>query len=326
MIETPQAFLNKYQGQSLLFNTADPSLRGECVQSVCFFVSENGFPVIWADAAEWWNHRNNRYEYIANTPDAVPQPGDIIIWSSALPGSGGAGHEAVCLYPLPGTGTFVSVDQNWGGKTVHAVTHNYSYVLGWMRMKQDAPAPAPAPQPAAVQPTQTQENEMIVNADQATKIYKMLRPNGNPSQAEIDSTVNHRSFAQFVNDAQNEVNQRDANLRSQADQLANISNQINAQNQTITELRNTIQSSEVSNSDKQKALDEALTKVAQQNAELTTLHDQIAQLQTALPTATPDAPSADPTDPKAKFSLSSLNPFITAFKLYLTAKNKVSKS
>jgi hypothetical protein len=100
------------------------------------------------DAAEWWysGALPEHYERIANTPSAVPRTGDIIVWDRNLPNSGGAGHIAVCLYPLPGTGTFVSVDQNWGGKTVHAVTHNYNYVVGWLRIKgQAAPAPAPTP-------------------------------------------------------------------------------------------------------------------------------------------------------------------------------------
>ena len=70
-------------------------------------------------------------------------------------------------------------------------------------------------------PQQPQGDEMIANHDQAQKLYKMLRPNSNPSSDELNSTAGRRSFAQFINDAQNEVAQRDAHLKRQAE-LANI--------------------------------------------------------------------------------------------------------
>jgi hypothetical protein len=147
---SPQQFLNKYQGQSLLWAPAPAreSLRGQCVQAICFYVWENAKPVLWMDAAQWWysSALPEHYERIANTPTAVPQAGDIIVWDRNLPNSGGAGHIAVCLQPLPGSGTFISVDQNWSGKTVHAVTHNYQYVIGWLRIKGASPAPTAQPQ------------------------------------------------------------------------------------------------------------------------------------------------------------------------------------
>jgi hypothetical protein len=289
---SPQAYLNTYNGQSLLYlpRPDRESLRGQCVQAVCFFVHANNRTVIWADAYNWWTNRVADYDYIANSATAVPQPGDIIIWGPTLPNSGGAGHIAVCLYPLPGTGTFVSVDQNWGGKFVHQVTHNYNYVVGWLRIRGVNAAPAPAPQPQGAE-------EMISNQDQAAKVYKMLRPNGAASQAEINGTVGKRSFAQFVNDAQPEIIARDANLLQQNQSLANMSGTINAQNQTITDLSTKLQSASASGEEKQKALDEALAKIASQNADITTAHDELKDLQTALP----QAPLTEPEKPKSSF-------------------------
>lgn len=300
-----QQYLDKYQNQSLLWaaNKAREYLRGQCVQGVCFFVAENGKPVIWADAYQWWSGGlfPEHYDRIPNSADAVPQPGDIIVWGPNTPGSGGAGHIAVCLQPRPGTGTFVSVDQNWGGKTIHTVIHNYNNVVGWLRIKGQAPAPAPAPSA----PAQTQGDEMIANADQAIKAYKMLRPNGQPSQDEINGTAGRRTFAGFLNDAQGEINQRDANLRNQAEQLANMSNTINAQNAAITDLNAKLNDANLSNAQKQAALDEAITKMATTNAELTTCHDQIKDLQDVLPTANPEPAKVDQsgTEPEQKPSL-----------------------
>lgn len=294
---SPQQYFDTYQGQSLLYapSAARESLRGQCVQSVCFYVAANGKPVIWADAHDWWDKRmfQDQYDYIENTATAVPQPGDIIIWGSALPGSLGGGHIAVCLLPLPGTGTFISVDQNWGGKTVHKVTHNYSYVVGWLRMKgvvfggMGGGSATTTPAQGGV--------EMIENENQARQAYGMLRPNGTPSADEISSTAGKRTWAQFANDAQGEVNQRNANLAAQAQQLVNASAQINTQNQAITDLTTKLHDSDATAQEKQAALKEALTTITSTNNELATAHDQIKELQTAVQTGPqPAAPAAEP--------------------------------
>lgn len=235
---TPQQYLDAYQGQSLLYNQSDPSLRGQCVQAVCFYVTRNGKPVIWADAYQWFAGAQfpDAYERINNTPDAVPQPGDLIVWGPTLPGSGGAGHIAVCLQPLPGTGTFISVDQNWGGQTVHKVTHTYAYIVGWLRFKNAVAALSSVSTPTQAQ--QTEGDEMITTQDEAVKLYKMLRPNyAGPTQDELNATVNKRSFAQFLNDAQNEVTSRDTQLQSLETQLTTDASEIGQLHQTIADLQ-----------------------------------------------------------------------------------------
>ena len=76
------------------------------------------------------------YNRVANQPwnaKQVPPRGAIIIWSGQQPGSGGFGHIGV-VDSAWGSG-FKSYDQNWGGTYVHAVNHNYSYILGWLVKK-----------------------------------------------------------------------------------------------------------------------------------------------------------------------------------------------
>jgi len=51
--------------------------------------------------------------------------------------------------------------------------------------------------------------EMIANTDQAIKAYKMLRPNGGGSENEIAGTAGKRTFAEFLNSAQAEIEIRD---------------------------------------------------------------------------------------------------------------------
>lgn len=276
---TAQEYLNTYQGQSLLYapSPAREYLRGQCVQAVCFYVTANGHPVEWADAYYWRRLADqypDQYEWIDNTTSAVPQPNDIIIWNTALAGSGGSGHIAVCL--SANFNNFVSVDQNWGGKTVHAVTHNYNQVAGWLRFRSAAPAQAPAPAPAAA--VTSGGDEMIANADQAHKAYQLLRPNGGGSLDEINATAGKRSWIGFANDAQGEVAARNAAIKGQADQLGNMQGIINNQNATITDLTTKLTDSATSAQEKQAALTEALTKIASDNADMATAHDTILDL------------------------------------------------
>ena len=76
---------------------------------------------------------------------------------------------------------------------------------------------------------------MITTSDQAQKIYRLLRPNGGGSSAEIRGTVNRRSFAKFLNDAQPEVKARDAGIKSlkaKSDKLSKTVSTLQAQGRT----------------------------------------------------------------------------------------------
>lgn len=139
--------IQRYNGQSLLWapSPAREYLRGQCVQQICFYVTDNGLPMAWADAKDWWNHPalTGRFDFITNNPNdanQVPPRGAVLIWNGAMPGSGGAGHIAIMDH-TNGPNSFISFDSNWGGKTCHFVQHNYSYLIGWMVPKASTPAP-----------------------------------------------------------------------------------------------------------------------------------------------------------------------------------------
>lgn len=303
---TLDQFVASRNGQQNISFDGVAANAGQCVQLVAFYVRDViGKQVIWADAFQWWatNRYPEDYDRIPNTPTAVPQRGDIIIWGGSLPNSGGAGHIAICLQPYPGTGTFMSFDSNWGGKYAHQVTHNYSYVVGWLRPK-NAPAPV----------VQGGDDEMIPNPDMAAKVYHMLRPNGGANQDEINATAGKRSYNAFVNDAAPEVAARDANLREQANILQNQQNIINQLNQTITELRAMASQDALKDVELAKQLDDSHGKIALLTTDLETAHDQLAQLQAALPT--PLSTATPPTEAQA----SALTRFI-AFLERLLKKN-----
>lgn len=73
------------------------------------------------------------YERIPNTPEFVPQKGDIMVWGQGI---GQWGHVAICTGEGDTT-WFESYEQNWGGKNepVELIKHNYNHVLGVLRPK-----------------------------------------------------------------------------------------------------------------------------------------------------------------------------------------------
>jgi hypothetical protein len=273
-------FIPWAEGQGSLLWAPSPAreyLRGQCVQLVCYYVNMvYHLDVIWDDAAGWYSdgRLSNEYDRIANNPgdpNQVPQRGDIIVWNTSLPGSGGAGHIAICLSATPGALTFISLDQNWGGKTPHQVTHNWSYVLGWLRPRGQA-APAPVPQAPAPAPTPAPQggDEMIADANQARQAYGLLRLDGNVSQDEINGTAGRRSWVQFAGHAVPEVTARNQHF-------VDMQTTINNQNSTITDLTGKLTDSTATAAEKQAALTESLQKIASDNADLATLHDKIAE-------------------------------------------------
>lgn len=68
--------------------------------------------------------------FIKNTPDGVPERGDVVIWSTPP-----YGHIAIFLDG--GSTTFRSFDQNYpSGTPCHIQTHNYNNVLGWLKAER----------------------------------------------------------------------------------------------------------------------------------------------------------------------------------------------
>lgn len=114
-----------------------------------------------------------------------------------------------------------------------------------------------------------QEVEMITTREQAIVMYKLLRPNGHPTEGEITGTVNRRSFAGFCQDAGIELQQRDARLAAQGANIQELHN-------TIAQLHELIRTAEVTNA---TSLADYQAKLADKVAELSTAEARMAELQ-----------------------------------------------
>lgn len=139
-MKTYSQFINDHVGKAVDY---DRVAGAQCVDlAKCYlkevFGLESG---AWGDAHSWYDNYNNiptlrdNFTRIKNTPDLVPQKGDIGVWDSEL-SSGGWGHIAVCT----GEGDinhFYSYDQNWNGRhdPCAKVYHTYSHFAGVLRPK-----------------------------------------------------------------------------------------------------------------------------------------------------------------------------------------------
>lgn len=131
-------FLNKYNGKFV--EVVDSSNYAQCFDLAIQWCIELGLPSnIFAGlmyAYEIWSPStaiaSNNFEYILNTPDAIAQVGDLIVWGKTY---GPAGHVAICT-TISDINHFQAFSQNDPtGQPAILKDYNYNHVLGWLRYK-----------------------------------------------------------------------------------------------------------------------------------------------------------------------------------------------
>ncbi|GEM_PF-3436271 len=135
-------FINKYEGKFVDVDGFPSSNKYQCTDLYRTYVKEVlGYPQSppVEGAKDIWNSYLPEYfTRIENTPDGVPQKGDIVIFGTGL---GKWGHVSIFLEG--NTSRFTSLDQNYPtGSPVHRQGHTYSAVIGWLRpidKKMDTP-------------------------------------------------------------------------------------------------------------------------------------------------------------------------------------------
>jgi CHAP domain len=141
MLDALDVFIARYHNRPIDF---DGNYGYQCMDLYRQYVQEAlGFPQSpgVAGAADVYDHYLTDYfDRFENTPEALPQRGDIIIWrrvDDGLPD----GHIAIFI-----SGdllTFTSFDQNSPhGSYCHYRDHQYTNVHGWLRPKQPPIVPS----------------------------------------------------------------------------------------------------------------------------------------------------------------------------------------
>lgn len=127
---TLSEFVTKWTGKKCDF---DGFYGGQCVDLYRQYVQEclgvPQSPGVQGAKDIWDNYLTEYYDRIPNTPEGVPQPGDIMIWGSKY---GQFGHVAVCI--SANTSSFTCFSQNDPVGTL-CITKKYtawSALLGWL--------------------------------------------------------------------------------------------------------------------------------------------------------------------------------------------------
>lgn len=110
-------------------------IKGQCVALYRLYLDALNVPQSppVSGARLIWNTVDTEYfERIPKSYSVVPQPGDIVIFS-AFPGNP-YGHVGMCTEAY--WWSFKSFDANWSvPKIARLENHNYTYVIGWLRLK-----------------------------------------------------------------------------------------------------------------------------------------------------------------------------------------------
>lgn len=124
-----QQFLNQYNGK---FVDYDGAYGNQCFDLVNKWSTTLGYrPFGGLYASGIYSQPQGNYSQIPNSPTAVPQAGDIIVWNNRY--GGGFGHTGIATGEGD-TNYFVSFDQNYPtGSPSKPVRHSYDGVIGWLR-------------------------------------------------------------------------------------------------------------------------------------------------------------------------------------------------
>ena len=126
-------FVKKYDGKQVEV-AGSIGAENQCVDLVNLYIRDMwGKKIIeWTNAKDFPSKLYDGYEYIKNTPDGVPNRGDVIVWGSGA--GGGYGHIAIVLEAT--VNSFKSFDQNWSTKEYCKIeNHRYNNVIGWFHPK-----------------------------------------------------------------------------------------------------------------------------------------------------------------------------------------------
>ena len=129
-------FINKYQGRGVDVDGFPDGNKYQCTDLWRAYVKEVlSFPqsrAIKGAKDIWTTFLPGFYEQIENTPDGVPQAGDVIVWGASY---NSYGHVAVFTDGTAATFTCFSQNDPPGALCGLRKYKSYKGVLGWLRPK-----------------------------------------------------------------------------------------------------------------------------------------------------------------------------------------------
>jgi hypothetical protein len=261
-----QQFMHRYNGQkpdywgypgeclSLNKRWVDILVNGRLDGPMQAPASNNGYGTgYWVSPPALINQLFVKQNY---DPNASYPAGSMFTYMSS-------GHIGIMMNNQPGSGTALVYQQNADpdGSPAHLAQRAKSRINGILVLKVDAPAPPPS------QPTQG-AIEMINTAEEGRLSYKVLRPNYEPTQDELNATVGKRTYKQFMTDGIREREQRDAALVAQNQALAHAQSEAQNLRNAIAELQHLEAQEDVTEAQKTAELNDLTTKLSSVTSDL----------------------------------------------------------
>jgi len=131
-----EQFISKYEGKGIDVDGFPKDNPFQCTDLYRQYVKEvlnyPQSPSVKSAKDIWNNFLISHFVRIENTPESVPQKGDVVIWGDKY---GVHGHIALCL--SANVKNFVCFSQNdpVGAKCIKKTYSSYRGVLGWLRPK-----------------------------------------------------------------------------------------------------------------------------------------------------------------------------------------------
>jgi hypothetical protein len=140
---TLKEIANEWFDKTVPYPIPDPdNLQGQCVQFIRYLLKVYYKTPQWEKqigASHFWNSYDTDpkmylyFDKIKNTPDFIPQEGDLVFWNTNK--GGGYGHTAAVYGKEQTVNMLTTIESNWKPYKVSIVTHNYNDVIGFLRPK-----------------------------------------------------------------------------------------------------------------------------------------------------------------------------------------------
>lgn len=159
---TLNEFISTYTGKYVEV-AGSANAKNQCVDLANAYIRDVlGLPIIeWTNAVDFPEKAGDKYDFFPNTPDGVPEIGDIVVFKKYGSLYGDPGHIGVIVYA--DVKTMKVFEQNYPtGSVCKTGTHNYLGCKGWLRAKK-------------VENTQTLIDQLRAERDTNWNLYQKER-------------------------------------------------------------------------------------------------------------------------------------------------------
>lgn len=247
-----EEFVKKYTGVLVDY---DGNYGGQCVDLYrqylkdCFGITKA--PAV-VGAKDIWDQPPQGFEKITNTPEGIPNAGDIMIWKATS--NNPYGHVGIVVNAA--ASSFNSFDQNFpSGSLPRVIRHTYTNVIGWLRFISIEIKMSKLSLPVTIS-TRGKYNASVdyMNMYEVGKAKAWASLGGNRFEAELEGDIE-------VVDEKKPLEDKIKKLTDENGELVNQKNALVEQNEELTRTR-----------------DQAIMSLAREGEKVITLQGELKEI------------------------------------------------